>query len=100
MRRSSGSILITFSSISWPFLTKSFGRVTWPQLMSLMWSKPSNPPRSIKAPKLVKLLTSPLTESPIWVRWKKSSRRFYVLFHPLAAVENDIDLFLGIEPLE
>ncbi len=71
-----GSRRITFSWIGSPSFTKSLGRVTWPQLMSLMCSRPSKPPRSTKAPKEVKLLTVPSTTSPILIFAKNSSRRF------------------------
>jgi hypothetical protein len=55
----------------------------------------------MKAPKDVKLLTSPLTESPIWVLLEEVLTALLdILFHPFAAVENDVDLFLGVEALE
>ena len=73
IRFSGASIRITLSSISCPFFTKSFGRATCPQLISLIWRRPSKPPKSIKAPKLVKLFTVPFTVSPIFTVLKNVS---------------------------
>ena len=43
--------------------TNSEGWLTRPHDMSVMWSRPSTPPKSMKAPKSVMFLTTP---SRIW----------------------------------
>ena len=54
----------TTTSISWPTLRISDGCPMRPQLMSVMWSRPSMPLRSMNAPKSVMFLTVPLRMSP------------------------------------
>src|SRR5678816_3269785 len=63
MRSFSGSKLSTLTLIRSPIFTRSEGCATRPHDMSVMWSRPSMPPRSTNAPKSVMFLTTP---SRIW----------------------------------
>ena len=53
-----------------PTWNSSDGWLTRPQLMSVMWSRPSMPPRSMNAPYSVRFLTMPST---IWPSLRRSS---------------------------
>ncbi len=66
-----------------------------PQLMSVMWSKPSRPLRSMNAPKSVMFLTVPLRMSP-GVISREQLRAVLVAFllDQFAAGENDVLAFL------
>ena len=55
----------TFTSICCSFLTISVGWLMRPQLMSVMCSSPSMPPRSMNAPKSAIFFTVPVTSEPI-----------------------------------
>ena len=54
----------TFTSTFWPMPTTSEGCPTRPQDMSVMWRRPSKPPRSMKAPKSVMFFTTPSRTCP------------------------------------
>ena len=60
-RSVSGLYLRTLTVTSSPTWKTSLGWLTRPQLMSVMWSRPSMPPRSTKAPYSVMFLMMPLT---------------------------------------
>ena len=60
----SRSMLRTRTSIFWSILSSSLGWLMRLQDMSVMWSRPSMPPRSTKAPKSAMFLTVPETMSP------------------------------------
>ena len=81
----------TTTSISWPTLSSSQGWPMRPQVMSVMWSKPSMPLRSMNAPKSVMFLTVPLT----MVAGVHAFQEFLALFaafllDELAAGEDDV----------
>ena len=63
-RSFSRSMSSTSTSTSWPTLSISLGWLSRLQLMSVMWSRPSRPSRSMNAPKSVMFLTVPLTVLP------------------------------------
>ena len=63
-RSVSGLYLRTRTVTSSPTWKSSDGWLTRPQLMSVMWSRPSMPPRSTKAPYSVMFLMTPLTTLP------------------------------------
>ena len=64
MRRPSWSKRSTYTSISSPTLSTSRGCLTRCQANSLMWIRPSAPPRSTNAPKSRSPLTTPRRVSP------------------------------------
>ncbi len=70
----SRSMLRTLTSTFWPILSSSLGWLMRLQDMSVMWSRPSMPPRSMNAPKSAMFLTSPATMSP---SLRVSIRRFF-----------------------
>ena len=74
-----------------------------PQLMSVMWSKPSMPLRSMNAPKSVMFLTVPLRMSPILIVVEESLARCSVrsCFDQFAAGEDDVlALLVDLDDLE
>ncbi len=62
------------TSISSPCLSISLGCEMRPQLMSVMWSRPSMPSRSMNAPKSVMFLTTPLRNWPGWMESRRARR--------------------------
>ena len=67
----SRSMFRILTSTSSPIFTISLGWFTRPQLMSVMCSRPSRPPRSMNAPKSAMLVTVPRTMSPSFT-WPSS----------------------------
>jgi len=64
MRSRCQSMSRILTSTSRPIATSSLGCETRPYDMSVMCSRPSTPPRSMKAPKSVMFLTTPLRTWP------------------------------------
>ena len=64
MRSRFRSTSSTSTSTSWPTLTTSEGWLTWFQESSEMWTRPSIPPRSTKAPKSTMEETAPWRRMP------------------------------------
>jgi hypothetical protein len=89
-------MLRTLTSIFSSILTASRGWLTRPQDMSVMWSRPSMPPRSTNAPKSAMFLTVPLTSlasSRSAISFFASPRSF---FDELAAADDDVAT-LGVD---
>ena len=92
----SGSMLMSLSWTIWPFFTKSFGLVTWPQDISLICKSPSNPPRSMKAPKDVNDFTTPWTISPTWAASKNFCLFSLILFSRYSLLETTLLSFVPL----
>mgnify|MGYP007122135195 CR=1 FL=1 len=73
-RSFSRSYLRTLTLISSPTEKSSEGCLMRPQLMSVMWSNPSMPPRSMNAPYSVMFFTVPVTIEPSWRLARVSAR--------------------------
>ena len=74
-----------------------------PQLMSVMWSRPSMPSRSMNAPKSVMFLTTPLRTWPGWMLLEEVAALVgALLLDELAAGEDDVlaELEIDLEDLE
>jgi hypothetical protein len=80
----------TSTSISWPTLSISLGWLRRLQLMSVMWSRPSRPSRSMNAPKSVMFLTVPLTVRPFRCRRAACALLGAFGFDQFAAGEDDV----------
>ncbi len=74
MRSRVQSMSSTLTSSSWPICTISDGCEMRPHDMSVMWSRPSTPPRSMNAPKSVMFLTTPFRTWSFWSSFISFSR--------------------------
>ena len=71
------------------------------QLMSLIWRRPAKPPQVDEGAEGGEALDLALDGvSNLGLLKEVLAALLDVLFHPLTAVEDDIDLLLGVEPLE
>src|SRR5712692_4969816 len=75
MRFPSFSTLMTFTRTCCPTETNSFGSVTRRRLISETCSRPSTPPRSMKAPNGVRVFTVPVSSAPGAIAFRVSSAR-------------------------